>query len=148
MTRLMHLDLFSGIGGFALAAEMVWQQDYEIAAFCDNDPFCRAILEKHWPHAPIYHDIRTFSAEKHWRIFPPDADQVRRDRITSLGEGIPRMPLASTSSSAWSRIERVVELAAEQVVASEHRQRLAERLARPESRERSRAERSRSPAPA
>jgi site-specific DNA-cytosine methylase len=35
--NIRHLDLFSGIGGFALAAEMVWE-DVE-HTFCDIEPF-------------------------------------------------------------------------------------------------------------
>lgn len=58
---MKHLDLFSGIGGFTLATEMVWD-DVE-HTFCDNDPFCQAILKKHWPNSPIYGDIRTLTAD-------------------------------------------------------------------------------------
>lgn len=57
---MKHLDLFSGIGGFALATEMVWDDVEHI--FCDNDLFCQAILKKHWPKALIYGDIRTLTA--------------------------------------------------------------------------------------
>lgn len=53
---MRHLDLFSGIGGFALAAEMVWDDINHI--FCDNDPFSQAVLRKHWPNSLIYGDIR------------------------------------------------------------------------------------------
>jgi len=54
---LRHIDLFSGIGGFALAAERVWGNIEHI--FCDNEPFAQAVLRKHWPEAEIYGDIRT-----------------------------------------------------------------------------------------
>lgn len=57
---MQHLDLFSGIGGFALAAEMVWGKNIN-HIFCDNDPFCQAILKKHWPEAQIFGDIRGFT---------------------------------------------------------------------------------------
>jgi DNA (cytosine-5)-methyltransferase 1 len=43
---MRHLDLFSGIGGFALAASWVWPE-HEIVAFCDNNLFCQKILRKH-----------------------------------------------------------------------------------------------------
>lgn len=56
-----HLDLFSGIGGFALATEMVW--DNVEHTFCDNEPFAQAVLKKHWPKAQIYGDIRTLRGE-------------------------------------------------------------------------------------
>jgi len=56
---MKHLDLFSGIGGFAIAVDSVWPQSEHI--FCDNDKFCQAVLKKHWPNAKIYGDIRTIT---------------------------------------------------------------------------------------
>lgn len=53
---IKHIDLFSGIGGFALATEMVWDNVEHI--FCDNEPFAQAIIKKHWPNSKIYGDIR------------------------------------------------------------------------------------------
>lgn len=53
-----HLDLFSGIGGFALAAK--WA-GFETVAFCESDTRCRAFLEKTWG-IKVYPDIRTFNA--------------------------------------------------------------------------------------
>jgi DNA (cytosine-5)-methyltransferase 1 len=50
-----HLDLFSGIGGFALAARWV---GWETVGFCEIDPYCQKVLRKHWPNVPIYEDIR------------------------------------------------------------------------------------------
>ncbi len=52
---MRHLDLFSGIGGFALAAQ--WA-GIETMAFCEIDEECRKVLRKHWPDVPINHDIR------------------------------------------------------------------------------------------
>ena len=40
MKKVTLLDLFSGIGGFSLAAKWVWGDDLEIKGFCeceDND---------------------------------------------------------------------------------------------------------------
>jgi len=50
-----HLDLFSGIGGFALAAR--WA-GFETVGFCDNEPYAQAVLKKHWPNVPIHGDIK------------------------------------------------------------------------------------------
>lgn len=52
---MKHLDLFSGIGGFALAAQRV---GWETVGFCEIDPFCQKVLHKHWPDVPIHRDIR------------------------------------------------------------------------------------------
>lgn len=57
---MRHLDLFSGIGGFSLAADWVWGEEHEIVAFVEIDPFCQKVLKKHWPEARIHGDIRTF----------------------------------------------------------------------------------------
>ncbi len=53
------LDLFSGIGGFSLAAQWVWGDELEIVAFCEIDKFCQKVLKKHWPEVPIIEDIKT-----------------------------------------------------------------------------------------
>jgi DNA (cytosine-5)-methyltransferase 1 len=53
-----HLDLFSGIGGFALAAG--WA-GFETVGFCDNEPYAQAVLKKHWPNVPIHGDIKTLN---------------------------------------------------------------------------------------
>ena len=52
------LDLFSGIGGFSLAAQWVWGDDLEIVAFCEINKFCQKVLHKHWPNVPIIEDVR------------------------------------------------------------------------------------------
>ena len=39
---LTHVDLFSGIGGFALAAEWV---GFRTIAFCEIEPFCQEVLK-------------------------------------------------------------------------------------------------------
>jgi len=50
-----HLDLFSGIGGFALAARWV---GWETVGFCEIDPYCQKVLAKNFPGVPIYDDVR------------------------------------------------------------------------------------------
>lgn len=54
MHERTHLDLFSGIGGFALAAQ--WA-GCRTVAFCERDKFCQAVLKKHWPEVPCHEDI-------------------------------------------------------------------------------------------
>ena len=46
------LDLFSGIGGFALAFRTVWP-DGEIAAFCEKDKYCQQVLLKRFERSVI-----------------------------------------------------------------------------------------------
>ena len=59
---LRVLDLFSGIGGFSLGLERTG--GFRTVAFCEIDPYCRAVLKKHWPDVPIHDDIRTLTAEQ------------------------------------------------------------------------------------
>ena len=88
---MRHIDLFSGIGGFALAAEMIWDGVEHI--FCDNEPFAQEILKKHWPHSKIYGDIRTLTADAHWerhvhrqsQIFPTEKPHEARRTIAISG---------------------------------------------------------------
>lgn len=55
---MKHLDLFSGIGGFALAARRVgWQT----VGFVENDEWCHRVLEKNFPGVPIHDDIKTYT---------------------------------------------------------------------------------------
>lgn len=56
--RLRLLDLFSGIGGFSLAAQ--WLGGFETVQFVEQEPYCQSILQRHWPNVPIHDDIRTF----------------------------------------------------------------------------------------
>ena len=56
-----HLDLFSGIGGFALAARMVG--GINTSQFCEIDPYCQKVLQKNFPGVSIHDDITTFTAE-------------------------------------------------------------------------------------
>lgn len=55
------LDLFSGIGGFSLGLERTG--GFETVAFCEIDPFCQKILNKHWPDVPIFDDVRELNYE-------------------------------------------------------------------------------------
>ena len=49
------LDLFSGIGGFSLGLERAGMRT---VAFCEIEPYCRAVLRKHWPETRIHDDIK------------------------------------------------------------------------------------------
>jgi DNA (cytosine-5)-methyltransferase 1 len=87
---MRHLDLFSGIGGFALAAQSVWD-DCETVAFVDNDDFCQSILEMHWPNVPIYDDIRQFTRSR----FQRDFGYTTVDLLTG---GFPCQPFSTAGS--------------------------------------------------
>jgi DNA (cytosine-5)-methyltransferase 1 len=55
---MKHISLFSGIGGFDLAAEwMGWQN----IASCEINPFCNKVLAHYWPDAYHHDDIHTLT---------------------------------------------------------------------------------------
>lgn len=54
------LSLFSGIGGLDLAFE--WAGG-EVAGMCEIEPYCRKILQKHWPDVPLYGDVKELRGE-------------------------------------------------------------------------------------
>lgn len=56
---LRVLDLFSGIGCFSLGLERV---GFQAVAFCENEPFCRAVLRARWPGVQLYNDVRDLDA--------------------------------------------------------------------------------------
>tara|TARA_R110002110_G_scaffold137574_7_gene322824 strand:+ start:767 stop:1459 length:693 start_codon:yes stop_codon:yes gene_type:complete len=58
-----HIDLFSGIGGFALASNAA---GFSTSVFCESDPYATRVLKRHWPTVPIIKDIREFDGTK-WR---------------------------------------------------------------------------------
>lgn len=53
---LRHVDLCSGIGGFALGFE--WAGLSRPVLFCDIEPWSRKVLRKHWPDVPIAEDVK------------------------------------------------------------------------------------------
>jgi DNA (cytosine-5)-methyltransferase 1 len=61
-----HLDLFSGIGGFALAARMVG--GIETVGFCEIEEHPQRILKKNFPTIPIHNDVRTLDPNQYGRI--------------------------------------------------------------------------------
>ena len=106
MGLMRVLDLFSGIGGFSLGLERAGMQT---VAFCEIEPYPRAVLRKHWPNVPCYDDIRTLTA-----------DRLRADGIVSdvICGGFPCQDISvagggagineDTRSGLWSEYARLV----------------------------------------
>lgn len=60
-----HLDLFSGLGGFALAAQ--WAE-IETVGFCEINKYCQKILRKNFPGTPIHSDIKNVKGDEFGKI--------------------------------------------------------------------------------
>ena len=76
---MTHGSLFSGIGGFDLAAQcMGWDNVFH----CEIDPFCQKVLAHHFPNSTPYEDVTKFEATKY------------RGRIDVLSGGFPCQPFS------------------------------------------------------
>ena len=99
------LDLFSGIGGFSLGLE---RAGMTTVAFCEIDPFCRAVLKKHWPHVPQYEDVRSLTAER------LRADGIAVDVICGgfpcqdISEAGSRAGIEGERSGLWVEYARII----------------------------------------
>lgn len=76
---MTHGSLFSGIGGFDLAAEwMGWENKFH----CEINEFCKKVLNHYWPNATTYGDIKTTDFS------------VWRGKIDVLSGGFPCQPFS------------------------------------------------------
>lgn len=77
---MRHGSLFSGIGGFDLAAEwMGWENVFH----CEKDEFCLKVLKKYWPNVKTHDDITRTDFG------------VYRGRIDVLSGGFPCQPFST-----------------------------------------------------
>ena len=101
--KLKLLDLFSGIGGFSLAAESVWE-DLEIVGFCEIEEFAQKVLRKNFPGVPIYEDVRTLNSKIINNIDLLTGGFPCQD-ISMAGEGI---GIKGKRSGLWSEMFRII----------------------------------------
>lgn len=88
---MTHGSLFSGIGGFDLAAKwMGWENVFHV----EKDPFCQRILAHHFPESKAYDDITTFDATPF------------RGRIRVLSGGFPCQPFSAAGKRAGTSDDR------------------------------------------
>lgn len=110
---MTHGSLFSGIGGFDLAAHwMGWTNVFHV----ERDPFCQQVLKHHFPEAHQHHDIRDFNATQF------------RGRISVLSGGFPCQPWSTAGKrkgtadqrDLWSEMHRVIRECAPRYVVGEN----------------------------
>ena len=81
---LKHVDLCSGIGGFALGFK--WAGLSKPVLFCDIEPWCRKLLAQNFPNVPIADDVKEIANEP--RRFIPEP-------IGILTAGYPCQPFSA-----------------------------------------------------
>ena len=104
------LDLFSGIGGFSLAASWVWGDELDIVGFCEIDKYCHKVLNKNFPGVPIYKDITTLDGNQFKNIDIITGGFPCQD-ISIAGRGkslIDEKTGETTRSGLWFEMLRVI----------------------------------------
>jgi len=95
---MAHVDLCSGIGGFALGFE--WAGLSKPVLFCDIEPWSRKVLAKHWPDVPITDDVKVIAND-------PDRFIPRTDpRKTILTAGYPCQPFSVAGKQRGTEDDR------------------------------------------
>lgn len=95
---MKHISLFSGIGGFELAAE--WMGWNNIAS-CEINPFGRKILEHYWPNSLHHDDVHTFTKQ----LLDEKIKDWKTDDIILTG-GFPCQPYSNAGKRLGKDDER------------------------------------------
>ena len=99
------LDLFSGIGGFSLAAEWVWGDELEIVGFCEIEKYAQKILSKNFPGVPIHEDITKLDGKDFKNIDLLTGGFPCQDiSIAGQGAGLEE----GKRSSLWFEMHRII----------------------------------------
>jgi len=97
---MKHLDLFSGIGGFTLAAQSL---GIETVQFVEIHDYCCHVLTKNFPNIPIHRDIHTFHAK------PNQFDLITGGSpCQDLSLAGARTGITGERSSLWFEMLRVI----------------------------------------
>ena len=99
---LRVLDLFSGIGGFSLGLERAG--GFRTDLFCERDPYCQAVLKKHWPGAPVHDDVNTLTVESGQFDVVCGGFPCQDVSLAGKGQG-----LRGARSGLWKEMHRLIE---------------------------------------
>ena len=110
---MTHGSLFSGIGGFDLAAE--WS-GWENVFHCEYEPFAQKVLKHHFPNSKLYNDIKTFDATDYF------------GRIDIITGGFPCQPFSAAGKRKgtednrhlWPEMLRIIQEVAPKYVVGEN----------------------------
>lgn len=88
---MTHGSLFSGIGGFDLAAQwMGWENVFHV----ERDPWCRKVLTHHFPKSQSFDDVKEFDATPF------------RGRVSIISGGFPCQPFSAAGKRAGTSDDR------------------------------------------
>ena len=103
------LDLFSGIGGFALAGKWVWGDDLDIVGFCEIEEFAQKVLKKNFPGVPIYDDITKLDGNQFNNIDILTGGFPCQDiSLAGKGKGLVDEKGDKTRSGLWFEMHRII----------------------------------------
>lgn len=94
MAALNVLELFAGIGGLSLGLE---RAGMTVVGQVESDPFCRAVLSRHWPEVPRHDDVRT-AVDWWW--------SCARPAVHVVAGGYPCQPFSSAGRQGGIADER------------------------------------------
>jgi len=100
---MQHLDLFSGIGGFALGLQRTGK--VKTIGFCDFDKKTHPVLQKNFPGVPIYDDVRTLKGEQIGTVDIVTGGFPCQD-LSLAGKGA---GLAGERSGLWFEMHRIIK---------------------------------------
>ena len=110
---MKHGSLFSGIGGFDLAAQwMGWENVFHV----ERNPFCQKVLNYHFPQAKSYEDIKEFDGT------------IWRGNVDIISGGFPCLPYSTAGKRLgkdderhlWPEMLRIIREAAPRFVVGEN----------------------------
>ena len=110
---MRHGSLFSGIGGFDLAAQwMGWDNVFHV----ERDPFCQRVLRHHFAKSESYEDIKEFDGTAY------------AGRVDIISGGFPCQPFSAAGKRAgtsddrylWPQMFRVIREARPTYVVAEN----------------------------
>ena len=110
---MRHGSLFSGIGGFDLAAQwMGWSNVFHV----ERDPFCQRVLKHHFPKSESYEDIKEFDGTAY------------AGRVDIISGGFPCQPFSAAGDRRgtsddrylWPEMFRVIRQARPAYVVAEN----------------------------
>lgn len=108
-----HCSLFTGIGGFDLAAEWIgWKNIFQ----CEIDTYCQKLLKQNFPECELYNDVKLLDGKKY------------ENKIDILTGGFPCQPFSvagnrkgeADSRYLWQEMLRIITEVKPKIVVGEN----------------------------